>query len=320
MRRRALCLLAVAIVAAPAPAPAQPASPISVQLQYPRPPHGCPTSETFGRNLYSELGYEPFSAMASGRLVVDLAGTNAGFVVAAKQYDPSGGVVFDSDAIRGSDCHALVGALITKLAIVWPQKPRAAKTEAAKIEAVKIEAVQIEPVQKATASARIRIGAALGVRLGTAPRPAFGVAADVGVRWTHASLALEGRFAAPAGAEVPGLGQGARVNVSLVSAVLVPCAHWRWLCGCGLAEVGAVRTSSTTVKLSGDTSGPYGAAGARAALEIPLSIDHLAARIAGDVTGVFERVRLSTAGGPPGGVWTMPSATGAFVVGVVGHF
>ncbi len=161
---------------------------------------------------------------------------------------------------------------------------------------------------------RIRIGASAVLGLGVAPRPAAGVAIDVGLRWSTFSLALEARAYPPAeGAAETGLVQ---LHTWQSTGAVVPCGHWRWLFGCGIVEMG-VLTGTSAARISETTTFFHIAGGLRAGVEWR-AWEHLALRASGDLLFAPRRLTLNLDDYEP--IWTAPVMSGAFGVGFVVSF
>jgi hypothetical protein len=159
----------------------------------------------------------------------------------------------------------------------------------------------------------LRVGVGTWMDLATAPRPAFGLSVDVGVRVGWFSVAVEGRFDPPAGATVM---EGVDVSTTRILGAIVPCGHVGYFAGCLLGELGQIRG---TIGVSGVTPDSravlYGAAGARLAAEIPVA-RHLLVRLAADLTGSRPAV-LRLDGQRQ---WETASFTGGLGAGLIAFF
>lgn len=112
--------------------------------------------------------------------------------------------------------------------------------------------------------ARAGVGAAGSVF--SAPAPALGATAFVGIVWHPLSVDVEGRYDLPATS-----GSGARFQSSLAAASVVPCLHLGAFFGCAVASVGSL-TATSEVALPVSTHAVWWAGGPRVGLEVPLSL------------------------------------------------
>jgi len=149
--------------------------------------------------------------------------------------------------------------------------------------------------------------------LGSAPAIAGGFTAQIGLRWRLASFGLEGRADIPASSEITGLG---RVKTSLLLVTFVPCAHWRFLLGCGLVAVGALQGAGENVAEPRQASTFYAAAGARLGTEIHL-VKFLYLRIHLDILATLTRTTLQIDGRD---AWTTPPVSGALGASFAANF
>ncbi len=297
----------------PAP-PLVPEAPRAVRLDYIRGPGAepCPPAEVFRDALGARMRFDPFDPNATARLVVTVVREGRRFRGAA-EIRHEGSVRGWFDALGPSaDCNALMDALAVSVAV---ELDKSSSTPPSPGEgSPPKEPTKGQPTSPPR-SFLVRLGAAASLSVGSAPGVAFGVTADAGLRWSWASVALEGRADFPASAEVKGL----RLTSSRYAGALVPCGHWggRWgsLFGCALVELGALRLTNDAPHPT-PASGFYAAAGARGGVEVVL-VNHLAARLTADALGTFQRSTLIVDGRP---VWTTPAASGAFGLGLVTFF
>lgn len=124
----------------------------------------------------------------------------------------------------------------------------------------------------------ISAGPVLGLELAADPAPGFWLSGEArSERW---SFGLEARALFPTRAYV--LGDGSTIDVGSVSGLFVPCVRFRWLSGCGLAELGSVWVGGPGA--AGDPKGLLFGLGARARLDVPL-VFGFEARVFGDFMG-----------------------------------
>ncbi len=154
--------------------------------------------------------------------------------------------------------------------------------------------------------------------LATAPRPAFGVTLDAGVRISWFSVAGEFRLDPPAGGA--GMATAVQVSATRILGALVPCGHVGWFAACLIGELGQIRGSvgeAGAAQAAPDTqSALYLAAGVRAAVEIPIVPERLFARVAGDVAGT-RPAALRLNGRPQ---WETGSVVGGIGTGLLAAF
>jgi hypothetical protein len=335
-------------------------SPISLRLEYSAPPSGCPTEKTFRNILYGLIRYDPFGPTATERLVVGLTSNGPDFEGTMTQYDATGAVVLQRDLHQSNCevlVRALGSVLTVWLPALPPPPPKVVVTQPpSKVMVVVMppqpvvtppqpspppppevavvvmppqpspspspEVAVVTPPPPAKRAWLFRLGADAGLRLGTAPRPTLGLSLDAGLRWESFSMALEGHATLPGGmdtSETTGIA-GSSVSISLLSAALVPCVHWRVLLGCALVEAGAVRLSSSSnlMLMQGSSStGPYVAVGGRAGVEIKLGTDRVRLRLAADLLGVPVYARIDFGSNH---LWSMPQINGAFTGGLAAFF
>jgi hypothetical protein len=116
--------------------------------------------------------------------------------------------------------------------------------------------------------AALRFGVTAGVESVASGWGSLGLAAEVGARYRFVSLDFEAH-GNPSLQAVMFPGHGS-VNFSRVSGALLLCGHVGWLAACGVLDEGRVIFPNHLAALPPST--PYTAAGARAALEIPVPV------------------------------------------------
>lgn len=165
------------------------------------------------------------------------------------------------------------------------------------------------PAQPApTPRPKIRLGLRAGLALGTLPRPAATLAADIGVRWPFFSIGVEGRADLPVTADVD---QGVQIRASILAASLVPCGHWRWFVGCALVSVGAIRAAGVSVDVPKESTGAYLAAGPRVGIKWPIpTLAQIALRLSGEALVTVQPWTAYRAN-DHATVWITPAFAGA---------
>ena len=227
--------------------------------------------------------------------------------------DESEALLYARERGPGADCYAMVDGLGFALSValdpsgrsVTPSPPSAPKPPT--IE----QPAPVLPLPEAPA--RRRVGAALAFGIGVAPRPAFGLAIDVGLRWRSFALAMEGRiFPSARGAADTGV---VEIRTWQITGAVVPCGHWRWLFGCGIVEMGALSATSDA-RTPATTTLFHVAGGVRGGVEWQ-AWDHLAVRASGDVLVAPWRATMLVDNEP---AWTTRIVSGAFGAGLVASF
>src|SRR5262249_21661036 len=85
------------------------------------------------------------------------------------------------------------------------------------------------------------------------------------------SISVEARADLESGRVVMLHGTDYTLRTSLVAGSLLPCLHSRWVIGCGLLTMGAVKGTAGVSAKPGERSAFYAGAGLRAGLELPVS-------------------------------------------------
>lgn len=288
---------------------------------------GCPGEQVFRDVLRAHMSYDPFSPGAEARLVVTIVRAGQTYRGRAELRDKAGAVLWPRALPPLTDCYSVVEglgfAVSVKLDPVGDRgpKPPPSLPESKPPEPNPPRADEPEPMV-ATPVVRpwINVGAALVLGLGVAPRPAVGVAVDVGLRlpsWPDALwISLEARAFPPAeGWADVGL---TRVRTWQATGAVVPCGHGRVLFGCGVAEMGALGgTTGTSDTAHAQTAGLFHfALGARAGAEWQ-ALPHLTLRLSGDALLAPMRQQLEVEGESR---WVTPLLSAAFEAGVVASF
>lgn len=148
---------------------------------------------------------------------------------------------------------------------------------------------------------------------GAAPGLTGGLALGAGVRWTRASLALEGRFQAPSTIEGAA---GQRVSASVLSLSLAPCVHAGVLMACALGSFGVMQGEGTGVDTPRRARSPVADVGGRFGIETPL-VAPLSLRVFGEATAHLSNVSLKLNGQT---VWNSPALGGGGGLSLVASF
>jgi len=274
---------------------------------------GCPEEQLFRDVLRARMSYDPFSAAAETRLVVTIIRKGQAYGGRAELRDKSGAVLWPRALGPFADCQSLVEGLGLAVSV---------KLDPAGVEGPKAPPPLIAPEKESTASTLrtdepkvrpwINSGASIVLGLGVAPRPAVGIAVDVGLRlptWPEALwVALEVRVFPPA--EGPADVGTKRVRTWQVNTAAVPCGHWRMIFGCGVMELGSLWGTSTTIRGGQAQTAQlfHFAVGGRAGAEWQAR-EHLALRLSVDALFAPLRQGLRIEGVPQ---WVAPVMAGAF--------
>jgi hypothetical protein len=262
-----------------------------VRLDYQRGPGAdrCPDEQAFrdaaGANAITSAPL--FAPEAAARLTVTLRRRGYGYEGTTDLYDAAGALLWTRTLPPptfppAASCPSLVESLALSatnyidpavplalpLAPVAPPIPMPRKPD------------QPPPPPVERWPFAFRVGAAVVVDVGTAPRPAVGLSLGLGFRVSWFSLEMEGRWDPPAGASI----DGADVSTARFVGVLLPCGHTGYFVGCALAELGPIRG---TIIAPGITPGThetlYVAIGGRVGAEVPLVPHRLFLRPAVDL-------------------------------------
>jgi hypothetical protein len=278
---------------------------------------GCSPEAVFRSAVSAQVDHAVFAADAPARVRVLLSrrakdGRHEG---AVDLYDASGKVIVHQAIEAMERCGDVVRAAAVVVAeALDPIEPPLPPPPV-------VVAAQAPPPVVVAAPSRWEGHAVLGswLGLGIAPRPAAGLSAEVGIRWSSVvSLSGELRWDPPAGADA---GEGARLSTRRVVGAVVPCGHWSpresvGLFGCGVVQMGTIWGKAENVAVSETVGGPYFAAGGRFGVELRLTpiTPHVGLRLSGDVLGNVQRGAFVIQGHAP---WTMPRLAGDVGLGVV---
>jgi hypothetical protein len=271
----------------------------------------CPDDETLRRDVAAQLGSDPFDDHAATRLVIALSRKGNVFRAEISRRDETG-TAAGTQALDSPDCGELVSAAAAALAVLLqPQMPRrpvrralppptATRTPPEKDRA---------PPQPVGLREHVDVRVAIGVlgAMATAPAPAFGLTAHVGLRVRRAYVAVEGRADLVAGRELP---NGERIGSQLFLGTLAPCGVLGAFLICGLASAGAMRASAYA-----QATTAYGALGAR--LAPMLRLGRFDAMLNADLVAPLVHPTLRVAGAA---VWSAPPVAGALGLSIGGHF
>jgi hypothetical protein len=296
-----------------------------MRLEY-TPAEGCPDDQVVRASISAQVRrWDPFASNAPWRLVVVVSRSGTGFAGTAELRDVTGAVEWSRLLAPRARCFDLVEDLAVTLALrINPPAPPPPSPSAPTLPSPGLPppstpspdpSLHPPPARRAT----FRAGLGTWLDLATAPRPAFGLTVDLGVRYAWFSVAGELRWDPPAGAAT----NGADASTALVTGALVPCGHVSWFVGCLVAELGQLRGTVVATSATPDHQATlYGRAGARLGVEIPIVRDRLFVRLAANLLGapVAPRLRLLESGRPPQVVWESSAFTGGFGAGLGASF
>jgi hypothetical protein len=143
--------------------------------------------------------------------------------------------------------------------------------------------------------------------MGSAPAPALGFTAHVGVALPRVYLGFEGRGDLEASKPIA---QGMRAGTSLLLGAFVPCGELSVVLVCGVAAAGAVHG----VAYKTDTT-PWAALGLR--LAPGLRFGRFDVRVQADLLASIVRTTLRVNGAD---VWSAPPVNGAFGISLGSRF
>jgi hypothetical protein len=288
-----------------------------MRLDYIRGPgaEACPDEQGYRNAVSAQVRWDAFAPNAPWRLTVIVSRSGGGFEGSAELRDITGSVELRRAYPTTARCSDLIADLARAVAVHVdpPAPPTAAPPLGDSPPPIpRTDSLPPPPPAEPTALA-FRVGVGTWMDLAVAPRPAFGLSLDVGVRVAWFSIAAEGRIDPPAGATVM---DGVDVSTSRFLGALVPCGHVGWFAGCLLGELGQLRGGIGVPGATPDhQAGLFGAAGARLAAEIPVA-SHLLIRLAADLTGA--RSAAFTLNGKP--LWQTPAFTGGVGAGLLASF
>ena len=329
----AAAVIAASVIAPPRAAATTPRP--AARLVYARPsePAGCPDEAAVRDAVSSRLGYFPFDSRADRtvRARITSAGAGAGLRAEVALVAPNGEVTGGRQlSTPTGDCAELASAMELAISIAIdplvvtratptapaPAGPRPAPAPPPAPVAVTPAVVAVSagaPVDAASPAA-LRAGIDVLGSVGSAPAPALGISAEVGLRWGRGSVALVARADLPATRD-DGSGRGG-VQSSLLLASVVPCVHHGIALVCAIAAAGALQGSGVDVPDPQHATTAYLAGGARLGAELPLA-GPLALRIRLEVLATPTRTALRIDGRDR---WVTPTLSGNLGAGVVGTF
>jgi hypothetical protein len=294
----------------------------------------CPSEDVLRRAVAARLGYDPFFPWAKQSVITEIQRTPGGYRGRVRILDERGFARGERDLeTKGDDCSESVNALALAISIglddleitrsseppsqpVAPpstSEPVAAMPPKPPVAPARYDAAPSQPMaaNRDAASAPPTVPfvrAHVHGAMGTAPAPALGVGAAVGIRKGALSASVEGRADLPASREAS-LGT---VSSSLYLVTLAPCLHFGAPFACALASGGSFVYAGSNVAFPRSSSAAFFSAGARFGAELPLSA-RFAAFTAFDVQGALTPHRITIDGVD---VYEMPTFSGVLRIGL----
>lgn len=300
--------------------------PVVMRLRYTRATgaEACPDEQVFRDAVGAQVRRsDPFAPNGPWLLTVTVS-RRGGYEGSAELRDVTGAVVFTKSYPPTSRCLDAIGDLARAIAFEIERPAlRARSPQAAPPPPPADPPSSSTPAASPPAPPRLlalRLGVGAWADLATAPRPAFALSGNVGLRAAWFSVDGELRWSPPAAAQMT---SGVTVETSRILGALVPCGHAGWFAGCLLGELGQIRGRLTPSVGSSATpesqAGLFLAGGVRLAAEIPVvrgrnEEERLSVRIAADLAGARP---VAFRAGPPGQkVGAEQWESGAFVGGL----
>lgn len=277
-----------------------------LEYERPEDVEGCPDERSLRDAVSARLGYEPFAPFApfaddaDQTVVAAIRSTEDGLVGRVELRSEDGELLGERRLESpGLDCREFASALTLSIALAIDplaieraesgegQTPGVQTHEEDEEERENVTQPVVtasEPTiesesesesqvsQPSTNEEEPRDRIAVRVRLnahgslGTAPRLAFGMDLQVGIRWRFFSIGLEGRADVPATDEA----LGGQVKTMLMHLSLVPCLHWHVIAGCAVVGGGALRGEGEGYFNNEHQFLQYWTVGGRLAVEVPL--------------------------------------------------
>ncbi len=290
----------------------------------------CPDEASFRNLVTARLGYDPFEPGGLHEASVEIT-REAGRLRARARVRRRGQAEPGARELTGAldACEALVSALATTVAIaldparaiqgpappppppVQPPSPPPPSPPSPPPPSPPPPAPPpaTEPV-RASFSARASGVASIGAAPGPAVGGELGVALRVGVFSVEVGVRAESTPSATT------VASGDRIEATLITASLVPCADLRGWSACALLRGGAFQGKALTVDPPTLQSSPFVAAGLRGGYTLHLA-GPVSARADAEVAFALIRTSLIVGASP---VWTAPPILGGVNLGVVVDF
>jgi hypothetical protein len=293
----------------------------------------CPDEASFRNLVAARLGYDPFADGADDRVDVEI-------VAGGRQLRGRAAVLRGGQKATGGreivglprECEALAAALATTVAIALdpvhalgaarpvPAVPSPDPTTPPPIPLTAPpnpsppRAVEYAPAPAHLTSAdRVRLfGSASGVAsIATAPSVTLGGEVGVGLSVRAFSLEMMGRVETTPGAAR--VSSGDRLEVTILSATILPCANLGGFRACAFGRFGALQGYAPDVTTPTLQTSAFASLGARTGYTLDLTRIF---GVRGEIEAGFPLVRTSLAINQAP-IWTAPPVVGAFSLGAV---
>jgi hypothetical protein len=254
---------------------------VTARLSYVANESGCPDETSFRNLVGARLGYDPFEAGGVVNVRVEIVkgrGRLQGHAEVTRGDSPPGSRDLSGELDR---CEPLATAIATTVAIALdpgrgsstadlPSAPPLAPPpppSASTVVVVRERDVVVASPPPAPPASRERpslVGVAGGVA-SAAVGPALMFGPDLGVMVRLKTLSLEASARVETTLGEARATSGDRLEATVVSGAVVPCAHLRALAGCVFGRVGAFQSGAPNVTEPVLRSSPFAAVGLRAA-------------------------------------------------------
>jgi hypothetical protein len=258
----------------------------------------CPDEAVLRKAVAARLGFDPFFPTANLTILAEIEAATKGFrgriQVMGVEGHVQGQRVVKSES---ADCAEMVRAMGLAISIAVddldlephpppppepsrpPEPPPTAQSPlpASREPAVRpVQQPPQEPPDRPPPPAPATTGRATSYEAGlsvlgsvnTAPSPAFGVAASIGLRWRALGFALEGRYDPSASLS---LRQGGTVWSSLAVGTALACLHGRLPFACITGSLGSFWGGGAGIASARSGEALLAAVGARAGVHLPVA-------------------------------------------------
>jgi hypothetical protein len=288
----------------------------AAELAYRSQDADCPDVASFRHLVAARLGFDPFEPGATDHVVVDFAirsGKLEGRVEITRAPGPTRDRVLTVDR---DHCGALAAALATTVAIaldsVRPPEPvpvddaerlpAPPDVQSQGLKAAHTDGPALVAPAAPAATGGFALTAAVGASASAALGPAPMLGPELGLALRARSVSIEASVRAETTLGIVRASNGERLEATVLSGGIAPCAHAGRFAGCAFARFGSFQASAPDVATPSIRGLGFAAVGARASYALPIS-DALALR--GALEGGFPLVRTSLeVDGSP--IWVSP--------------
>lgn len=274
----------------------------------------CPDARWFKSEIASRTGVDPWKESAGQVIHLHVEATAGTFRASFRIQRQDGSGTGARNTVE-RDCRDLLEKVASYLSdVIHPPAVPLARPASPPRPAPPPRALKGPPPQE---RARPSVAASVGGQavFGAAPGiVSGGLTAQVRLKWTFVSLALEGRVDPPR-FDAADVGE---VGTALYLGGMVPCLHYGWFGGCGVIMAGAIYSEGRGRPNPQAHTDHYLAGGLRAQAEFPLA-SILSLRVHGDLLFPVWHLELQDSGTGQT-VWEMPAVSGSVGVSLVGTF